>query len=68
LAAKIVSIDDLIESLKINEDDKGFSLGRLDRSDWDLFIPEQTKEQVYYLILSTLEEEKEKLEKEFESL
>jgi hypothetical protein len=46
------------------------STEKLFNIDGDLWreLPDQLIEQIYYLILSELEEQKEKLEKEFEAL
>jgi hypothetical protein len=57
----------LIDNLKKNEK---YLLGALLNIDGDVWreLPDQLTEQIYYLILDTLEEQKEKLEKEFEDL
>lgn len=57
----------LIDNLRKNENYLTAALRNIDGDVWRE-LPDQLIEQIYYLILETLEEQKEKLEKEFESL
>ena len=65
----INEIESAIIDLKSKEKNlKHMALAQLGSYGWERLIPKQITEQVYYLVLSALEEEKEKLEKEFEEL
>ena len=65
----INNIESVIKGLKMNEENfKHIALTHLDSDVWEHLIPKQLTEQIYYLVLSALEDEKEKLEKEFEAL
>ena len=57
----------LIDNLRKNEKYLTRALLNIDGDVWRE-LPDQLVEQIYYLILSELEEQKKKLEKEFESL
>ena len=66
---RINEIESAIIALKANEENfKHIALAQLGSYGWERLIPKKITEQVYYLVLSALEEEKEKLEKEFEDL
>lgn len=66
---RIKEIENVIMGLKMNEEKfKHIALAHLDSDVWERLIPKQLTEQIYYLVLSALEEQKEKLEKEFEAL
>lgn len=57
----------LIDNLRKNEKYLTRALLNIDGDVWRE-LPDQLIEQIYYLILSELKEQKEKLEKEFEEL
>jgi hypothetical protein len=67
LKAHIAFLTNEIEDLK-EEENKKDALEGIDRYGCNHYLPDQVIEQVYYLVLSALEDEKEKLEKEFEAL